>query len=149
VGDLVEARRDIALQRPLITVWCASERADLRDRVVSAPLGPKPVGARQEVRLPDGFQDQFQRGLHDTISHGRDAQPTQLAARFRNHPFADRQRAERLRLHLDPEVSQEGLHSVTLFDVEGAGSVHTSRPGTPVAPHPVPRNKQERGHGQG
>ena len=112
---------------------------------MSAPLGPEPVGARQEVRLPDGFQHQFQRGLHDTISHGRDAQPTQLAARFRNHPFADRQRSERMRLHLESEISQEGLHSVTLLDVEGAGSVHTSRPGTPVAPHPVPRNKQERG----
>ena len=80
--DLVKAGRDVALQRPLITVGWAGERADLSDRVMSTPLGSEPVGAGQEVRLPDWFQHQFQRGLHDTISHGRDAQPPLFAAAF-------------------------------------------------------------------
>ena len=77
VGDLVEACRDVALQHPLVSVGCAGERADLSDRVVGTPLGPEAVGARQEVRLPDRLQHQFQRRLHDPIPHGCDAQPTQ------------------------------------------------------------------------
>ena len=52
MGDLVEARRNVALQRSLVTVGCTGERADLSDRVMSALLGPQTVGARQEVRLP-------------------------------------------------------------------------------------------------
>lgn len=44
---------------------------DVRDGVLCPPVRAEPVGTRQEVRLEDRFQDQFQCRLNDPIRHGR------------------------------------------------------------------------------
>jgi hypothetical protein len=143
--DLVEAGRDIALQHPLIAMWGAGERADLGDRVVCPALRAEPVGARQEVGFEYRLQDQLQRCLHNPISHGSDAQPAQLAARFRNHPLADRQGTELPRLQVLADLGEKRFHASARLDEERGGPIHPGRPGTPVAPHSLPGDQQERG----
>jgi hypothetical protein len=70
VGDLVEARRDVTLQHPLVGVGC--EEVDLGDRVLCPAFGAKAVAARLEVRLEDRLEHQLERGLHDPVGNGRD-----------------------------------------------------------------------------
>jgi site-specific DNA recombinase len=86
--DLIEARRDIALDHPLI--GAAGQQAGLGDRVVGATLRTEPVRAREEVRLEDRLQHQLQGCLDHPIPHGRDPQRAQLAARLGDHPLAHR-----------------------------------------------------------
>jgi hypothetical protein len=143
--DLVEARGDVTLHRPLVAVRWAGEGADLGDRVVRPPVGPKPVRARQEVGLEDRFQHQLQRSLHHTVSHGGDAQPPLLPVRLRDHPFAHGKRPELSSLQLIADLGEERIHSAPLLDDEGRVTVHPGRSGTPVAPHSLPSHQQERG----
>src|ERR687898_1989 len=143
--DLVEARGDVALHRPLVAVRWAGEGADLGDRVVRAPVGSKPVRAGQEVRLEDRFEHQLQRGLHYPVSHGGDPQPALLPVRLRDHPFAHGKRTELSSLQLIADLGEERIHSAPLFDSEGRVTVHAGGSGAPVAPHPLPCHQQERG----
>jgi hypothetical protein len=92
VIDVVEARRDVGLQHPLIRP--RREVVDLGDSVLRAPIGSKPIGDRLEVGLKDGLQHQFQRGLHDPVGHGRDAQSPQFPARLGDHHLPYRGRCE-------------------------------------------------------
>src|SRR5258708_10982213 len=77
--------------------------------------------------------------------HRRNAQPAQLAARFRNHPLADRQGTELARLQVLADLGEERLHASARLDEECGGPVHPGRPGTPVAPHSLPGDQQESG----
>ena len=72
VADLVEARRDVALDHPLI--GAAGQKACLGDRVVGPASGAEPVGARVEVRLEDRLQHQLQGSLDHPVGDGRDPQ---------------------------------------------------------------------------
>ena len=72
VVDRVEARLDVRVQHPPVTV--GAELVDLSDRVVCSPLRPEPVGDRHEVGLEDRFQHQLQRRLDDPVRH-RDCAP--------------------------------------------------------------------------
>jgi site-specific DNA recombinase len=94
VRDLVEARLDVSLDDPLVLAWTRRQVVHLGDRIMCPTLRTEPVGARVEVRLEDRLQHQLQRGLDHPVGHGRDPQPARLAASLRDHPFADRQRAE-------------------------------------------------------
>ena len=49
-----------------------AELVNLSDRVVRPPHRPEPVGDGLEVRLEDGFQHEFQRGLDHLVGHGGD-----------------------------------------------------------------------------
>lgn len=68
-----------------------------------------------------------------------------LPARLRNHPFADRERAESLCLHVLANLSEENSHASALFNVDGTLSVHPGRPGTLVGPHSLPGDQEEGG----
>src|SRR6266545_5249328 len=48
------------------------EIVDLGDRVVGAPVGTKPIRGRQEVRLENWFEHQFQASLNHPVSDNRD-----------------------------------------------------------------------------
>jgi len=73
----VKARLDVRVQHPAVTL--GAEMVDLGDRVVSAPLGPEPIGDRLEVGLEDRFQHSFQRRLDDPVGHRRNPQAPDLA----------------------------------------------------------------------
>jgi hypothetical protein len=65
VRDFIEARRDVAVQRPLI--GGGGQQADLGNGVVGSALGAKAVGTRLEVRLIDRLEHQLQRTLDDAV----------------------------------------------------------------------------------
>jgi hypothetical protein len=81
VVDLVEARRDVTFQDPL--VGARREVVDLGDGVLGSTLRAEAVAARLEVRLEDRLQDQLQTSLHDPVPHGRDAQAAAFAGSSR------------------------------------------------------------------
>jgi hypothetical protein len=83
---------------------------DLGDRVLRAPVRTKPIRARLEVRLEDGFQHCFQGGLHHPVGDGGDSELAQLAARLGNQHLPHLDRAERPGLQLLPDAAEEVLH---------------------------------------
>ena len=52
---------------------------------------------------------------------------------------------ERAGLQIGPQVGEEQLHPAHVFDVVGGQAVHSGRARTPIAPHPRPGHRQERG----
>jgi hypothetical protein len=140
--DLVEARRDVPLNHPLI--GAAGEQVDLGDGVLGAASGTEPIRAGLEVRLQDRLQHQLQGGLHHPVPHGRDAEPALVAARLWDHPLPYGQGRKRLGLQVGPKLGEEGLLAPLTLDVVGRLAVHPGRAGALVAPHPTPPNQQER-----
>ena len=142
VVDLVEARLDVRLEHPLVAEWVC-EVVDLGDRVLRSAPRAEAVGTRLEVRLEDRLEHQLQSRLHDPVPNGRDTQPAQLAAAFgiirsrtgngTNSPAFRSSAARRGTPPRRGPPDGAGRHAV---DPRGAC--------TPVAPHPVPRHKQER-----
>ncbi|MDP4511933.1 hypothetical protein Q9G87_59125 [Nonomuraea sp. G32] len=137
--DAVEARLDVSVQHPAVSL--GAEQVNLGDRVVRAPVGPKPIRTRMEVRLEDGLQDQLQRSLHHPIGDGRDPQPAQLPAGLGDHPLPHRQRPEGSRLQCRADAVQVRAHPGRL-DVGGTHAVHARRPGSSVARDPLKRHHQ-------
>src|SRR5215217_1111363 len=141
--DFVEAGGDVALQHPLIRV--GRQVVDLGDRVLGAAAGAEPIRAGLEVRLPDRLQHQLERGLHHAVPHGRDPQPAPLAAAgLGDQPLPHRQGPKAAVLQTGPQLREERLLAPHRLDVVGGLTVHASRAGTLVAPHPTPPNQQER-----
>jgi hypothetical protein len=58
--DLIEARRDVGLENPLVVARGRSEEVNLGDRVMSAAVRAKAVGTRLEVRLEHRLEHQLQ-----------------------------------------------------------------------------------------
>ena len=58
--DLVEAGLDVTFHDPLVTAWSRREVAHLGDRVMGPALRAEPVGTREEIRLENRLQHQFQ-----------------------------------------------------------------------------------------
>src|SRR5215212_9601580 len=114
------------------------------DRVLGAPVRAEPVRARLETGLEEGFEHQLQGCLHDPVSHGRDAQPTELAVRLRDHHLPHRDRLERPALQLGTDVAQKHLNPDPGLDPGHRGPVDPgcSRPG--VGSDAFPRHRQER-----
>jgi len=65
--DLIETRRDVSLHNPLIRA--GREVTHLGDRVMGSAIRAKPIGAREEIRLEDRLQNQFQGCLHHPVPH--------------------------------------------------------------------------------
>ena len=84
VRDLIEARRDVCLENPLVIASGCPEVVNLGDRVLSPTSRTEAVAARLEVRLEDRLEHQLQHGLHDSVGGGRDPQATQLPRRLGN-----------------------------------------------------------------
>ena len=144
--DFVEAGFDVALHDPLI--GAGREMAHLGHRVVSPALRAEPVGTREEIRLEDRLQHQFQGRLDHPVPHGGDPQAATLRrARLRDHPLPHRQRAEAAVLELGPQPVEEHLDPDLGLDVVGSLPVHAGRACTLVAPHPIPGHQQEAGIG--
>jgi site-specific DNA recombinase len=143
VGDLIETGLDVALHDPLIRV--RRQVSHLGHRVMGPAAWPEPVRARQEIRLEDRLQHQFQRRLDHPVGDGRDPQAAQLAACLGNHPLPHRQRAETAVLQRRPQPAEENPGPNPRLDVDSRPAIHPSRAGPFVTPHAIPRHSQERG----
>ena len=86
--DLVKARRDVRLEHPFVIPIGRSEMVDLGDRVLGSPLRAKAIAAWLEVRLEDRLEHQLQGRLHDPVTRGRDAKPTELPVTLGDRPLA-------------------------------------------------------------
>jgi len=115
---------------------------DLGNGVLRAPVGPEAVGDRLKVGLEDRFQDQFQRGLHDPVGHGRDAQRPQFPAGLGNHHSPHRGRCEGPRPQLITDLVQERFHSVPGDDPDHGGPVDPGGARTLVTRDAFPRHGQ-------
>lgn len=144
VIDLVEARRDVRIQHPPVTV--GAHMLDLGNRVLGPSPRPEPIRDRQKVGLEDGLQHQFERGLDDPVGDHGNPQPPHLArpARFGNQLLPHRQGSERARLELDAQILQKSGNADPLLDVGGGHAVHARGPAAPVTRHPVKRRQQRR-----
>src|SRR5215211_4010133 len=106
--DHVEARFDVTFQHPLI--GAGGELVNLRDRVLGSPSGTEAIRAWLEVRLQDRLQHQLEGRLRGAIPHGRDAQPSQLAAaRLGDHPFPHRKWSEPPRFEIISQLRKKLL----------------------------------------
>src|SRR4051794_15196647 len=132
-------------QYPLVGV--GGEVAYLGHRVVSAPIRPEPVTAREEIRLEDRLQHQLQGSLHHPVGDRSDPQAALLAARFRDHPLPQRQRSETTVLERGPQRVEKVLDAALPLDGRRGAPIHPGCSGSPVAAHPIPRHQKERGIG--
>jgi len=118
---------------------------DLGDRVVGTPVRAKPIRARLEVRLEDGFQHCFQAGLGHSVGDGGDAELAHLARRpFRDHHASHLNRLELTGFQRVPDPAQEGLDPDPGFDKGHRDLVDARGPGAGVGSHALPRMDQER-----
>jgi hypothetical protein len=143
--DFVETGPDVALDDPLIGV--GRQVPHLGHRVMDPAAGAEPVGTREEIRLEDRLQHQLQGRLDHPVADRADPQAAALGrARFRDHPFPRRQRAETAVLQRVPQRAEE-LPDAPRRDGCGCVAVHPGGLRALVAPDPVPCHKQERGIG--
>ncbi len=138
--DFVEAGRDVPFEHPLIRV--GAQEMDLGDGVLGPSAGAEAVGARLEVRLEDGFEDQLERGLHDPVLGCGDAQGSGLPVGLGDLALSGRQRLERSGLQLHAEPEQE--HPPARHEVFGPQPVHSCRACSPVSSDSAPCQQQER-----
>ena len=143
VRDLVEAGLDVALHDPFVLL--GREETNLGHRIMSPASRTEPVGTREEIRLEDRLQHQFQGCLDHPVGDRGDSQPAKLAAGFGDHPLTHRQRPEAAVTHLRPQLVEELLNALHRLDRRGGSPVDPGGGGTLVAPHPLPRHQQERG----
>jgi hypothetical protein len=92
----IETGFDVGLQYKLIAP--GGVEMDLRDGVVCATVGAKPIRARLEIRLEDGFEDRLEAGLDHAICDGGDAELAKFSARLRYHHLPHLDRTELARL---------------------------------------------------
>jgi len=141
VVDLVEARRDVGLQHPLVVPIGRCEVVDLGDGVLGSALGTEPVGAWVEVRLQDRLEHQLQPGLHDPIGGRGDPETTQLARRLGDrllpHPLGNQPASLELISQLAQQPPSPGADSARSDPIDAGGSC------TLVGPHPAPRHDEE------
>jgi hypothetical protein len=141
VVDLVEARRDVRFEHPLVRPIGRCEVEDLGDRVLRPAPRPEAVRGRRKVRLEDRLEHQLERRLHNPVGGRRYPEATDLARRFRDRLLPHRGRGEAASLEI---VSQRRQHR------PGSGAngsrcdaVDASRACAPVMPDPVPRYDEE------
>ena len=139
--DAVEARLDVRLKHPLVRA--AAQVVNLGDCVLGASVGTEPIRAGLEACLEDRFEHQLECGLHYPVPYCRDAQPAQLAASFRNHPFAHGQGAEPPSPEVGAQICEERLRAAHLLDVPDGLPVHAGCACTLVPLDPYPSCEQE------
>jgi hypothetical protein len=142
VVDLVEARRDIRLEHPLVVASRCAEEVDLGDGVLGSPPRAEAVGARLEIRLEDRLQHQLQGGLHHPVRGRRDAQAPQLARRLGDRLLPHPGRGEAACLERCSQPAEE----LPDAEVDGARNhpINSGGASALVAPHPTPRHDEER-----
>jgi hypothetical protein len=145
--DFVEAGFDVALNHPLVVTIAGGEVAHLGHGVMSPAHRAEPVGAREEIRLEDRLQHQFQGCLDDPVGDGGNAQAAQLAVRLGNHPLPYWQRPETAVLQRGPQVTEEVPGPGPHRDGGRGAAIHPRCLGSPVRPHPIPGDPKERGIG--
>jgi hypothetical protein len=119
--------------------------AHLGHRVMDPMVRAEPVGAREEIRLENRLQHQLQGRLDHPVADRADPQATALGrARFRDQPLPRGQRLEAAVLQCRPQPVKELPDAQPRLDRGGGVPVHPGGLRTLVAPHPVPRDKQER-----
>ena len=120
--------------------------AHLGHRVMSPAVRTEPVGTREEIRLEDRLQHQFQGRLDHPVGDRGDPQTAQLAARLGDHPLPHRQRTEAAVPQRGPQPVEE-LLDARPASMDARSGRPPRRSGTLVTPHPIPRHQQERGIG--
>ena len=119
--------------------------AHLGHRVMDPMVWAEPVGAREEIRLENRLQHQLQGRLDHPVADRADPQATAFGrARFRDQPLPRGQRPEAAVLQCRPQPVKELPDAQPRLDRGGGVPVHPGGLRTLVAPHPVPRDKQER-----
>src|SRR5664280_2425965 len=83
---------------------------NLSNRVLCSAVRTKPIRARKEIRLEDGFQHCLEACLDHPIDHSGNAQLAQLTARFRYHHLAYFDRLELARPQRVPYLVQKLLY---------------------------------------
>ena len=140
--DFVEAGFDVALDDPLIGVHRVEPH--LSYRIMSPAAGTEPVRAREEIRLEDRLQHQFQRCLHHPVGNRRDPQTAQFPARLGDHPLPHRHRHETAVLQRGPQPAEELPDARAQHDGRRGTAIHPGSPGTLIPPHLIPGNQQKR-----
>ena len=114
---------------------------------MSPAVRAEPVGAREEVRLEDRLQHQLQ-GCLDHPVGDRSRSPAGAACR---PPWGSSAPAPAAGGNCGPSTRSAARRGTPRprpgLDGRGGAPVHPGRPGTLVAPHPIPRHQQERGIG--
>ncbi len=142
---VIETGFDIGFQDPVIGSEPGRQVVDLGDRVLRAPVRAKPIRARQEIRLENGFEYQFQTGLDHPICDSGNSKFSELPRRsFRDHHLPHLDRPELARLQRVPDMAQEHLDPDPGLDPDYRGSIDTRSSGPGVAGHPLPRVYQKR-----
>jgi len=122
-----------------------AELVNLSDRVVRPPHRPEPVGDGLEAASKMGSGTSFSAAwttLSATAGTPRILVPR--PARLGNLAFPHRQRPERARFQLGPQIIQELLDTDALFDQPDGHAVHAGRVRAPVALDPAVRHIQRR-----
>ena len=140
--DLVETRRDVRLEHPLIVASGCGEVVDLGDRILRSAFGTETVGTRLEIRLEDRLEHQLQRSLHDPVQGRRNPQPPDLAGGFGDRLLLDHLRNKPAGLQRISKVAEHVPHRIGV-NIARSDPVDTGRSCTLVAPHPAPGHHQE------
>jgi hypothetical protein len=138
VPDRPETVANVGVQHPVgAAVGLDPDRVA---RLVSRPLGPKPIAGRQEVGLEDRFKDQLRRRHRYPVAHAWDRQRPGTA---RLSWLGDEDSPQRLRPvgpspKLRGELLKEGRHPGRLHGVDGH-PINARRPSvsTDLVPGPL------------
>src|SRR6266851_5448573 len=143
--DGIEAAFDVALdhirdrRRPVS--GRVQELLDPCQRIMGASTAPEPIRGRREVRLEDGFQDQLQGHLHQSVferGYSQWAILTRLA-RLRDQSLPDRFGFVcSATQFLSDFLEVPGHATETLFDLAPRYAVRAGRLASPVAGKPLP-----------
>jgi hypothetical protein len=115
---------------------------DLGDRVLRPPFRTEAIRRRLEIRLEDRLEHQFQRGLHNPVGGRRDPEATDLARRFGDRLLPDPLGNEPAGFEIFSQPAEQ--RPSTEDDGAGCHSIDSGGSCTLVAPHPVPRHREER-----
>ncbi|WP_246257451.1 hypothetical protein [Amycolatopsis anabasis] len=97
-----------------------------------------------KISLENGFQDQFQSGLHHTISDGRNAQPADFPrpTRLGNQPFPHRLRPKRTIFDRSANTAQKLRDTNLPLDPADGEAIRTGSSCPGIRRDPLPCNTQ-------
>ena len=138
MGDRVEVGREVGVEH--LRVPGGEMGADLRHGLVRVFLRPEAVGARLEVGLEDGLQDQAGRGLDHPVPHRRDAERAFAPTPLGDGHTPDGIGSVGMRPEFLGQTREERIDPVCLHGGD-CDTVHTG--GAPVRPYQGPGVTQD------
>lgn len=110
--DAPEVVADVGIEH--VVTALGSELPQSFQRHRRTPLRPKPVRARQKIRLEYRLQHQLRRHLHHSVPYRRNAERPLPSIGLRYVPALHHLRPVLARAQLGAELFQEALHTVLL-----------------------------------